>query len=75
MSHPSGSNYYDVSEALDHRTCDHVLFCNMLNDQMAVEMQLVPDGKLSVDAIMGTNAGATGRDTSSASPLSGAVLQ
>ena len=78
MSHafPSfDSNDYDVSGALDHDTCDLVLFCNMLNDQMAVEMQLVPDRKLSVDATMRKSAGAIGRDTSSTSPLSGAVLQ
>ena len=69
------SKYYDVSGAIDHQTCDLILFCNMLNDQMAVEIQLVPDRKLSVDVKMRKSAGAIGRDTSSASPLSGAVLQ
>ena len=69
------SNYYDASGAIDHDTCDLILFCNMLNDQMAVEIQLVPGRNLSVDATMRKSAGAIGRDTSSASPLSGAVLQ
>ena len=69
------SNYYDVSGALDHDSRDLVLFCKILNDQMAVEIQLVPDRNLSVDATMRKSAGAIGRDTSSASSLSGAVLQ
>ena len=58
------SKHNDVSGALDHDTCGLILFCNMLNDQMAVEIQLVPDRKLSVDATMRKNAGAIGRDTS-----------
>lgn len=69
------SNYYDASGALDHDTCDLILFCNMLNDHMAVEIQLVPDRNLPVYATMRKSAGAMGRDASPASPLPSVVLQ